>query len=68
LNIEKLLIIALIIALDFAVPMWLAWKALSRVGLNPWLSLLVLFPGLGAIAVLAILAFGDLPLVRRASD
>ena len=64
----KLLLIAVIIAIDFAIPMLFSWRALSRVGLNPWLSWLVVFPGLGILAVLGILAFAELPVLRRASD
>jgi hypothetical protein len=68
LNAEKLLIIGLLIVLNYAAPMWLSWRALSRFGLSPWLSLLVVVPGVGILAVMAIVAFADLPVLRRASD
>lgn len=67
-NAEKVLVIVLIIALNYAIPMWLSWRALSRFGLSPWLSLLVVVPGVGILAVMAILAFGDVPVLRRASE
>jgi hypothetical protein len=68
LNAEKLLIIGLLIAIYYVVPMWLSWRVLSRFGLSPWFSLLVVVPGVGILAVMAFVAFADLPVLRRASD
>jgi hypothetical protein len=38
-----------------------AWRIFGRAGYRPALSLIVLIPFVGALAALAVLAFGDWP-------
>ncbi|HEX7006070.1 MAG TPA: hypothetical protein VF274_02960 [Alphaproteobacteria bacterium] len=37
------------------------WKIFGKTGMSPWLSLLVLIPGLGGLICVVILAFGRWP-------
>lgn len=57
------LVIGLITALIIIVPLW---KIFGKAGMHPALSLLVLIPGIGALIVLLILAFGEWQPQRRA--
>ena len=48
----------LVLSLLVVVPLW---RIYGRAGLNPALSLLVLIPWVGGLAVLAVLAFSSWP-------
>jgi len=66
-NLDKTLIILLILALIAAPTIFQVWfssVALGRLGLNRWLSLLAVFSWVGVATVLAILAFADVPALR----
>jgi hypothetical protein len=47
-----------------AFQVWLFWRIFSKAGYSGSLSLLILLPGLGALIVLCILAFGEWPIHR----
>jgi uncharacterized membrane protein YhaH (DUF805 family) len=49
----------------FVIILW--WRIFSRAGYSGALSLLILIPGVGALIMLLILAFGEWP-VRRELD
>jgi len=63
----QVLIIILIIVLLLAIPYWFSWRILGKAGYNQWLSLVVFIP-YGVLVVAGILAFGDWPVFRTASD
>lgn len=42
-----------------------AWRIFKRAGLDPWISLVVLIPGIGVTIALAVLAFVDWPPVAE---
>jgi hypothetical protein len=48
-------------AILFLIP---AWRIFRRAGLDPWISLTVLIPGIGPLIALAVLAFADWPAAR----
>ncbi|MEQ9191327.1 MAG: hypothetical protein RLQ25_12645 [Alphaproteobacteria bacterium] len=43
------------------------WRILQRAGFSPWLTLLLLLPGLGLLILMLLLAFADWPAKRRDS-
>ena len=47
-------VLALLVYALIIVPLWVAFK---KAGLSPWLSLLVLIPGIGLLVALYVLAF-----------
>lgn len=49
---------ALIIGVLLVIP---SWRIFRRAGLDPWISLVVLVPGIGMTIALAVLAFVDWP-------
>ena len=67
-NLDKTLIILLVLAVAELLPVWFSWHALKRVGLSPWLGLIALIGGLGTLIVLGMIAYADLPALPRASD
>jgi len=60
--------VVLAIALLTLVPVFLFWKVFTRVGLSPWLSLLLFIPYVGALAALAVLAFARWPSVNATPE
>ena len=44
-----------------AVALFPLWKVFAKTGMSPWLSLLVLIPGLGGMICVIILAFARWP-------
>lgn len=48
-----------------AFQVWLFWRIFSKAGYNGAMSLLILIPGIGAIIVLCMLAFGNWPILRN---
>jgi uncharacterized membrane protein YhaH (DUF805 family) len=53
-----LIILVVMVAIYYAI--------VKKTGMSPWLSLLVLVPGLGQLALLLILAFSEWPVQRAA--
>jgi hypothetical protein len=47
-----------------AFQIWLFWRIFSKAGYSGAMSLLILIPGIGALIVLCILAFGNWPALK----
>ncbi|HZU52811.1 MAG TPA: hypothetical protein VFF77_02885 [Holophagaceae bacterium] len=57
--------VIMIVALGvLAFQIWLFWRIFTKAGYNGAMSLLILIPGIGAIIVLCMLAFGHWPALR----
>ncbi len=52
-------ILPVIIAVSIAIVMLPCWLILKKAGFSPWLSLLCIFPSLGTLIVLYVLAFAE---------
>jgi uncharacterized membrane protein YhaH (DUF805 family) len=58
-------VVAVFFALAFlAFWSWVLARVFSKAGYSPWWGLLGLIPGLGALACILMLAFGDWPVLR----
>jgi hypothetical protein len=52
-------ILPIIIAVSIAIVMLPCWLILKKAGFSPWLALLCIFPSLGTLIVLYVLAFAE---------
>ena len=53
-----------LLVLSLLVPVILFWRILGRAGFPPPLAVIALFPGLGHLALLCVLALVDWPALR----
>lgn len=61
------MLILLIIALFYLIPLWPAWKVCEKAGFPGSLSLVVLVPG-GIVVLLFVLALVEWPALRHVGD
>ncbi|HET6331260.1 MAG TPA: hypothetical protein VFF76_10790 [Holophagaceae bacterium] len=57
-------VIMILILAILAFQIYLFWRIFSKAGYSGAMSLLILIPGIGAIIVLCILAFGNWPVLK----
>ncbi len=56
--------IAIFVLAILVFQIWLFWRIFSKAGYSGAMSLLILIPGVGALIVLCILAFGNWPILK----
>ena len=57
-------VIMILVLAILAFQIWLFWRIFSKAGYSGAMSLLILIPGIGALIVLCILAFGNWPVLK----
>lgn len=57
-------VIMILVLAILAFQIWLFWRIFSKAGYSGAMSLLILIPGIGALIVLCILAFGNWPALK----